>query len=390
MGQGGGTVKLVWEMAGVMGPSASSDGHRVCVPLSVVIEGVAVPTATCTESMEVDMTTTATAPPKVAAGFGSVSIPRKISGGIVIVVGVVFLIVTLMNNLFDVGPAFEELIDDFRPVLTDESLATARADIAGLDAAATEFQTAITPGMAQALGMTEDEFSAFVQAEYPAVATGVAALPEIAVTFNGLVDTLESQQDLFASADAIPTEDIPANTVPWIITISGILAIVAGIMMFMPGRAWAIVAIALGAGLVVATFALSLPQKAADADELNANLTPIYTQELIDGATVSLATVGAMGQQMQAEMLPDLAAQLGMSQDELSAFMGENFPVTAQLLQTMPAAMERFEAFVGVFAVNLANYATIQPVSFAPIIWMMVIGGIVMLVMGGYCLITKQ
>ena len=35
------------------------------------------------------------------------------------------------------------------------------------------------------------------------------------------------------------------------------------------------------------------------ADELNENLTPIYTQELIDGAEGSLAVVGAMGQEMQ-------------------------------------------------------------------------------------------
>jgi hypothetical protein len=43
-----------------------------------------------------------------------------------------------------------------------------------------------------------------------------------------------------------------------------------------------------GASLVMVTFALSLPQKAPDANELNSNLTPIYTQELIGGSTGSL------------------------------------------------------------------------------------------------------
>ena len=145
----------------------------------------------------------------------------------------------------------------------------------------------------------------------------------------------------------------------------------------------------LGAVLLIVTFALNLPQKAADADELNDNLKPIYTQELIDGAQGSLAVVAAMGEEMQGTMLPDLAAQLGMNPDELNAFLGENFPATAQALQTMPDSLERFEGFVGIFAVNLDNYETIKPVSFTPIIWMMVIGGILILLAGGYCIIVK-
>ena len=70
-----------------------------------------------------------------SGGFGSVSMPRKISGGLVILVGVVFIVVTLINNLFAVGPAFEEMITDFRPLLAEESLNTARADVAVLEAA---------------------------------------------------------------------------------------------------------------------------------------------------------------------------------------------------------------------------------------------------------------
>ncbi len=322
--------------------------------------------------------------------FGSVSTSRKISGAVVIVTGIVFLVITMMNNLFEVGPAFEEMIDDFRPVLTDESLAVAQADIDELEAAGVEFQTLVAPGMAQALGMTPEEFGALVQTQYPAVAEGMAALPTVTATFSGLVDTLDQQQELFASADAIPTESLPATTVPWIVAISGVVAIALGIMMFKSGRLWPILVVAVGAGLVIVTFALSLPQKAADADQLNENLTPVYTQELIDGATASLVTIGAMGQQMQTEMLPDLATQLGMSQEELGAFMGANFPATAAAMQNMPDALERFDAFVGVFATNLDNYMTIQPVAFVPIIWSLVIGGALMVLMGGYCLATKQ
>ncbi len=334
--------------------------------------------------------TTGNGDTKAAMGFGSVSLPRKISAGLVILVGIIFIVVTVINNLFAVGPAFEEMITDFRPLLAEESLAMASADIAVLEAAGEEFQTAVAPGMAQALGMSPEDFAGMVQSQYPAVAQGMQALPEITETFNGLVQTLDSQRALFESADAIPTNDLPATTVPWILTISGLLAIVVGVLLFMPGRTWGIVAAALGAVLVISTFALNLPQKAADADQLNENLTPIYTQELIDGATASLAVVGAMGEEMQTKMLPDLAAQLGMSPDELNQFLGANFPATAAAMQSMPESLPRFQAFVGIFAQNLDNYETIQPVAFTPIIWIMVIGGVLILLAGGYCIIAKQ
>ena len=71
------------------------------------------------------------------------------------------------------------------------------------------------------------------------------------------------------------------------------------------------------------------------------------------------------------------------------AFMAANFPATAAAMEGMPAAMERFTAFVGVFANNLDNYMTIQPVAFVPIVWALIIGGAIMILAGGYCIATK-
>ena len=58
-------------------------------------------------------------------------------------------------------------------------------------------------------------------------------------------------------------------------------------------------------------------------------------------------------------------------------------------MQTFPDSMERFGQLVTTFEANLDNYETIKPVSFTPIIWMMVIGGILILLAGGYCIIVK-
>jgi len=43
----------------------------------------------------------------------------------------------------------------------------------------------------------------------------MGALPTAIPTFDGLINTLDKQRPLFASADAIPTKSLPATTVPW-------------------------------------------------------------------------------------------------------------------------------------------------------------------------------
>ena len=85
---------------------------------------------------------------------------------------------------------------------------------------------------------------------------------------------------------------------------------------------------------------------------------------------------------MQTTMLPALADQLGMSQDELNAMIGDNFPAVASAMQTLPDSMARFQGLVAAFDQNLANYDTITSVSFVPIIWTMIGAGAVVLLAG--------
>ena len=72
-----------------------------------------------------------------SAGTSAESSPRrsgllsKVAAALVMLIGVGLVATTLISNLFAVGPAFENLITDFRPALTRQSLDTARADIAG-------------------------------------------------------------------------------------------------------------------------------------------------------------------------------------------------------------------------------------------------------------------
>ena len=195
-----------------------------------------------------------------------VSVQRRIAGVLIAVVGVVFLGSVIVNDLFSVGPAFDRLSDGFRPIMASEPIATLQQDLAGLQAVSEEFATTGVPMISQALGMTPEEFGPFMTQQFPEVATGLEQLPAVVESFQGVVATLEAEQERFEKADAIPTSSLPATTVPWGLTIAGVAFLAIGVLIAIrPGRALPIAAVVVGAVLAAGSFLVSLPDKAAAA-----------------------------------------------------------------------------------------------------------------------------
>jgi hypothetical protein len=316
--------------------------------------------------------------------------PRKVVAALVIASGAAMVAVTFANNLFNVGPSFESMMGDFRPHLTSTAISQTRTDVAGLGAAGTELQTKMVPAMAQQLGMTPAQFSAYIAQTYPQVATGMTQLPQIVTTFDGLVTTLDQQRPLFRSADAIPTKSIPATTLPWMLAGLGVVLVLVGGTMWFSPQAGAATAVVLGALMIALPLVLSLPQKASDADDLNANLKPVYTAAMVTQAKDALATVSALGSQLQTAMLPALATQLHLTPAQLQQMMATSFPATAAAIGNLPTALPRFQTLVADFDSNLGNYDTLKPVSFVPIIWTTMGLGLLTLIGGSVALLWPR
>ena len=299
----------------------------------------------------------------------------------VLAIGVVVLIVLFTNNLFAVGSAFEELTDAFRPIMTDEAIATAQADVEGLGAVSDEFQNDVAPAVANALQMSPDELNVFLGTEFPSVAAGVGALPEIVPQFTGVVGLLAEQQSNFESADGIPTSSLPASTVPWIILLIGVGALVVGILMLGTGRQSWLIATGFGAVVVVLSLLLSFLPKSSAADDLNEALKPVYTPELVANSGQALGVVGAMGQEMQEKMLPALGQQLSMNEEQMAGFLSQ-FPATEAALGGLGDSLGRFQSMITAFDSQLDNYDTIKNTSLYPISLTLLVAGLLVMACG--------
>jgi hypothetical protein len=115
---------------------------------------------------------------------------------------------------------------------------------------------------------------------------------------------------------------------------------------------------------------------------MNANLKPVYTQAFIQNADRSLATLGAMGGQMQERMLPQLAARLHLTGAEMAAMLEQFAPNTATALGGFDTTMSSFQNLIAQFDKHLADYKTLEPVSFEPIVWFMIGGGAALFLLG--------
>jgi hypothetical protein len=302
---------------------------------------------------------------------------RTVSGALMIVVGAAFVVATFTSHLFTVAPAFERMTGDFRAQMQPAAINQLRADLGQLTAVQQELVTKVVPAVSAVAHVTPAQFAAQMQSQFPAVSAGMAAVPQITTQFNGVLTVLGNEQPRFAKADAIPTSNLPATTVPWLLLAAGILTMGAGALTLRVARKGAIVAALLGAVLIIAPLAMSFPSKASAADTMNKDLKPVYTAQLVTGAQRSMIVMQQMGTEMQTKMLPALATMLKLQPAQLQAFLAENFPVLAAGMAALPASLGHFNALVTAFDHSLANYNTAKGTSLTPLVWLMIGGGIV-------------
>lgn len=299
----------------------------------------------------------------------------------ILAMGVIVLVVLFASNLFTVGTAFEELTDDFRPMFSDEAIAAAQADVAGLGAVSDEFNSQLAPALAEQLQMSPEEFKAHLGTNFPAVAAGIGALPEIVPEFTDVVGLIADQQSNFESADSIPTSSLPVSTVPWIVLLIGIGAVVVAILILGKTRQAWLIAVGFGVLVVIFSLALSFLSKSGAADDMNEAFRPVYDQELISDSAQAIGVVGAMGEEMQTKMLPALAAQLGLGEAEMAGFLGQ-FPATFAALEGLGDSLGRFQSMVTAFDSQLDNYNTIKDTALYPIALIVLIAGLMVIVCG--------
>ncbi|MGW1988767.1 hypothetical protein [Embleya sp. NPDC001921] len=143
----------------------------------------------------------------------------------------------------------------------------------------------------------------------------------------------------------------------------------------------------LGAALIIFPLAAGLPKKTQAVDDLTNDFRPAFTPAAIAQSRTDLVTMNEMLAQLQAETLPGLASQAGITTPALINLMGVTAPEVGKGLKELPTIMPRFNKLAGTMEAQAGNFRQADdiPTAHAPntaVTYLYLIPGIVLLVVG--------
>lgn len=282
--------------------------------------------------------------------------------GILVAFGVGLVAAPGVFQMFTRAPLGAEMINEFRPFMTEKRLDAFASHLGTIDAAHREIAGADLP---QRLGVTTEEF----RGQFPEVARFQSEWPAIFQDMDGMLANIRANLDNFAAIDALPSFVM----FPWFFVIPGvaIAALAFGANRDVSkdkrpgGKLWLLVAFGLAVAIAPAPFAMFT--RAPLGGEMIEEFRPLMTAPRVADIQGYFLTIGAAEGELRNSVAP--ALQPGFS---------SQFPETARFLEAWPGIAANFAPMVGTMSDNVDNFAAVgalPPFSLFP--WFFVIPGLV-------------
>jgi len=105
-------------------------------------------------------------------------------------------------------------------------------------------------------------------------------------------------------------------------------------------RITAVIVIAIGLGLIVVPFALSLFSRTRSAEQVTDRFRHMMSAEGLVELRTDFETVRGTGEELIQDLIPRLAVEFGMSEVELRRLIEEQFPAVATGVREVPAVLD--------------------------------------------------
>ncbi len=166
----------------------------------------------------------------VVLGVIGLTAPRAARAMVAVTTAVGLVVVggLLAVSMYSKASAADHMTTAFAPVFTTQSVQQMRADTTTVEAMATEFTQKTLPAIATNLHMTPAQLSALVTQQFPAVATGVAQLPQIVQRMAAATALVENNVNNYNQSASIPWSPGSMVAMFWLMMVPGLLAVFAG------------------------------------------------------------------------------------------------------------------------------------------------------------------
>jgi hypothetical protein len=295
----------------------------------------------------------------------------------ILLIGLALVAAPAVFGMFTRAPNGGHMINDFRPFMSEATVAKYKGYMAEIDRAHAESSTVVPLLAQQGLGLDASGFAE----RFPSIDAFNRQWPGIFADMNGdMLATMDSSVDNFAAVDSLP----PFWMFPWFFVLPGLI---------IAGLAWAALRRdrkgtsprslvrwlgVMGVGLILAPAIFVMFSRAPLGAEMINDFRPFMTEKRLTTIQGYFLTIGGGEGELRNAAEPALQTS-GLGE----AGLARALPSITAFHADWPRISGDMAPMIGVMADNIANFAGVDalpPFSLFP--WFFVLPGIMVLLLG--------
>jgi hypothetical protein len=284
-----------------------------------------------------------------------------------LVIGLGLAAAPAIFQMFSRAPKGGDMIDEFRPYMTETKVGTFKGYMAEIDRADEEVRARVRPALARTLEVDDAE----VGRRFPALDDLNQRWDGIDADMGDMLDTMDESLDNFAAVDALP----PFSLFPWFFVLPGLL--VAGLAAFAlrsdrrnrsPNGPLIALAI-MGLGIVAAPAIFQMFTRAPKGGEMIDDFRSLMTTQKVSTIQGYFLVMGAGEGELRNAALPTLSA----------GPTGESAPFEAvdAFVADWPRISSEMAPMIGAMSDNVDNFGAVDALPPFPLFpWFFVAPGL--------------
>jgi hypothetical protein len=267
-------------------------------------------------------------------------------------------------QMFSRAPEGGDMINDFRPYMTDETVEKFQGYMAEIDAAEVELRTKLSALLDARADVTADDFTSITRFDdaWPGIDADMG---------DDLLVRMDQMVPNFEAVDALP----PFPLFPWFFVGPGVLvAAVAAIGLWRERqgrspRPYAVALAALGVAVVLAPAVFQMFSRAPKGAEMIDVFRPMMTTARVTTVQGYFLTIGAAEGEWRTQVSPLLNPS--------------DLPAVERFSSDWPRISNDFAPMIGAMSDNVDNYAAVDALpSFSLFPWFFVVPGLLIGALG--------
>jgi hypothetical protein len=316
---------------------------------------------------------------------------RRVAGLAAVVAGIAIAVSPFAFSLAGNAAGGERVTDRFRATLSTQGLHNLQGGFNTVAAMGGEFFGRVLPDTRRALHQSPAQFQAGLNRRFPAIAEAQREVPPVVALVQPRIPVLVGLDDDFKKVDSLPFLGLPISSVPWILLGLGIGVAGLGVLVVArPTRAGAALVAVAGLGLVVVPLAVSAPDKADAAVNLDRAGQFVFSPKI---APVALATAGRVDRliaEVETKFIPQAAATLHESPAALKAQIARRYPAVGRGLAAWPSIRPTAYDLPRKQIASERDFANLDGIDFRAMPWTVIAPGVLMLLLGGAALVLSR